>query len=382
MKIAHVEIAGAFTEGMTYQNNFLTEQNIKDGHQVLFVCNNQMYTESGILEETDEEDVVLSNGMRLIRLSYQKIINRMISGKVRKVKGLYQILDEFQPDVIMSHSLAYWSVRDVIRYKKDHPGVKLYADTHTAAYNSGSNWLSLHVLHRIFYRYLVQQALPYLEKYFYIGWAERQFSLENYGVPEALMEFYPLGGRIFSDEEYAEKRACRRKELGLAEDELLLVHTGKLDALKRTDDLLRAFAAVPELNAKLAVIGSIPEGRKELLTSLMAQDSRVRYLGWKTGEELQEYLCACDLYCQPGDVSATMQNSICCDSAVLAYPYEGYVRELDYGNILWVKTVEDITEVFRRLAKNAGELDVLKENSHRCARELLDYRMLAARLYR
>ena len=123
------------------------------------------------------------------------------------------------------------------------------------------------------------------------------------------MEFYPLGGNIFPPEEYAEKRERRRVELGLAPDELLLVHSGKLDALKRTEELLRAFAAVPELKAKLAVIGSIPDDRKELLTSLMEQDSRVQFLGWKSGAELQEYLCACDLYCQPGSLSATMQNA-------------------------------------------------------------------------
>ena len=60
-----------------------------------------------------------------------------------------------------------WSLLDVIRYKKDHPEVKLYADTHTAAYNSGTNWLSLHIQHRLFYKYLVQKLLPCLEKYFY-----------------------------------------------------------------------------------------------------------------------------------------------------------------------------------------------------------------------
>ena len=146
----------------------------------------------------------------------------------------------------------------------------------------------------------------------------------------------------------------------------------------------------PELVAELLNQGVVSiaqlhgQETEEYLTTLRSLTVQPIWQAFqvKTGEELQEYLCACDLYCQPGDVSATMQNSICCDSAVLAYPYEGYVRELDYGNILWVKTVEDITEVFRRLAKNAGELDVLKENSHRCARELLDYRMLAARLYR
>jgi len=170
--------------------------------------------------------------------------------------------------------------------------------------------------------------------------------------------------------------------LALAPDELLLLHSGKLDALKRTKELLEAFAAVPELKAKLAIIGSIPEKEKETLLALMEADSRVVYLGWKQSSELLGYLCASDLYCQPGSVSATLQNAVCCGSPVMAYPHLIYTEDLDYGNILWVKTKEDMETVFRDLACKKTDLTALREGSQRCARELLDYRVLAARLYR
>ncbi|MCI9648370.1 glycosyltransferase family 4 protein [Oscillibacter sp.] len=326
-------------------------------------------------------DKILDNGLRLVRLPYEYFLTGFLAGKIRRVRGLYKLLEDFAPEVILSHSLSYWSALDVIRYKKDHPEVKLYADTHTAAYNSGRNWLSLHVLHRGLYRYLIQKTLPYLEKYFYIGEAERQFSVQNYGVPESLMEFYPLGGTLLPEEEYKVVRSKRRAELGLAEGTALLIHSGKLDSLKRTDALLRSFTAVPGLDARLVVIGSIPEDRKELLMSLIEADKRVVYLGWKSGAELQEYLCACDLYCQPGGVSATMQNAVCRGCAILSAPHEAYTVNLDYGNFLWVKTEEEMSAVFRQLQEDPELLDPLREDSRRCARELLDYRKLAARLY-
>ncbi len=196
------------------------------------------------------------------------------------------------------------------------------------------------------------------------------------------MEFYPLGGQIPSDSEYAEKRARRRQELKLAENELLLVHSGKLDTLKRTDDLLKAFAAVPELDAKLAIIGSIPEDRRELLAPLMDADERVIYLGWKSAGELLEYLCACDLYCQPGSQSATMQNAVCCGCPVLSYPHSSYQHDYSYGNFIWAATMEEITARFRDIATGKIDLNALRKASETCARELLDYRKLAARLYR
>lgn len=381
MKILHICLSNFYIDGYNYQENVLPRINKEDGHEVRIIASTETFldnTRPGYLEPSE---YVTEYGVPIKRLPYVKVGSHFTTVKFRKYPGVYEEIAAFAPDVMMVHELNFWSVLDVIRYKKEHPDVKFYADTHAAAYNSGTNWLSLHVLHRCFYKYLIQKAIPYLDKFFYIGEGERLFALKNYGIPESLMEFYPLGGSIFPPEDYAEKRERRRAELGLAPDELLLVHAGKLDALKRTDELLRAFAAVPELNAKLAVIGSIPEDRKELLMSLIEQDNRVQYLGWKSGAELQEYLCACDLYCQPGSVSATMQNSVCCNCAILSYPHAAYTRNFDYGNILWVRTEGDMVEAFRRLAENASELGTLKENSGRCARELLDYRKLAARLY-
>jgi len=381
VKIAHIGLASFFTEHMAYQDNQLSNQNALDGHAVLVVSNASKYADGKVVD-TGYEDRILENGVRLVRLPYRRILSRSVSDKLRVVDGLYDLLEDFGPDVILSHNLAYWSVLDVIRYKKKHPAVKLYADTHTSVYNSGRNWVSLHIQHRMLYRYLTQRALPYLEKYLYVGAGERDFARENYGVPPERMELFPLGGNPLEKKEFLAHRAERREELELAEGELLLLHSGKLDAPKRTKELLEAFAAVPELKAKLAVIGSVPEKEKENLLPLMAADPRVVYLGWKQSSELLSYLCAADLYCQPGSVSATLQNAVCCGCAVMAYPHLIYTEDLDYGNILWVKSKEDMAAVFRDLADRKTDLAALRENTVRCARELLDYRTLAARLYR
>lgn len=380
MKIAHIGLACFFTEGMTYQDNYLSHYNALDGNEVLYVSNAAKY-ENGAVVSTGYEDERLPDGVRLVRLPYVHVLNGFVSDKFRKVKGLYALLEDFAPDVILSHDLSYWSVLDVIRYKKAHPAVKLYADTHTAYNNSGTNWLSLHVLHRIFYCYLTQKALPYLEQYFYISDECRQFSHEVYGIPNEKMEFYPLGGTLLSDEEYAAVRAKRRAELGLSGTDRLYIHSGKLDALKRTDELLRAFSAVDDPHAVLAVIGSIPEDRKSILLPLMEADKRIRYLGWKTGEELQEFLCAADLYCQPGSQSATMQNALCRYCPVMLYPHPAHTADYDRGEVIWIKTQADMEMVFRSLATDPARLKPLRENAKKIARELLDYRKLAARLY-
>ena len=381
MRILHLCLSCFYIDGYSYQENILPRINKEDGHEVRILASTGTFLDNIHTGDLEPSEYVTEYGVPIKRLPYTKIINQLVTVKFRKYPHLYEEIAAFAPDVIFCHNPSFWSILDVARYKKEHPEVKFYADTHTASYNSGTNWLSLHILHRGFYRYVIQKVLPYLDKYFYISEAEQQFSIQNYGIPESLMEFYPLGGILLPNTEYENIRRCHRKEFDMKENELLLVHSGKLDALKRTDELLQAFTAVPNLNAKMVVIGSIPEDRKKLLTSLMAADSRVFYLGWKSGEELQEYLCACDLYCQPGSVSATLQNAVCQGCAILSYPHRSYTKDFDHGNFLWCKTEADMTEIFQQIQKNPDILVSLQENSWRCAQELLDYRKLAARLY-
>ena len=129
------------------------------------------------------------------------------------------------------------------------------------------------------------------------------------------------------------------------------------------------------------MIGSIPADMEDTLRPLLERDSRVVYLGWKPAEDLLEYLCAADLYCQPGSVSATMQNAICCGCPVLSFPHESYVETLDCGEFFWVRSQEDMVSVFSGLASAPERLEPMTEGAWRCAREILDYRKLAARLY-
>ena len=381
MKIAHIGLASFYTDGMTYQDNMLAEQNVRDGHEVLYVSNAAKYV-NGKQVVTGYEDSVLPCGVRLVRLPYKKILTVSLSDKIRKVDGLYELLCEFEPDVILCHGLCFASSLDAVRYKKEHSEIKLYADTHADYGNSGKSWVSLHILHRMYYRALAKKALPYVEKLLYTSYERKDFFIENYGYPESIMEFYPLGGKIPSDEEYGEMRTRKRKEISLSDGELLFVHSGKLDAGKKTEELLNAFYAVPELKAKLIIAGSVPEDRKETLLPLFERDKRVVFLGWLKAESLIEYLCAGDVYLQPGTVSATMENSMCCRCAQMLYPTAAYTRAFPKDMAFWVENDADILSAFKTLSADKDVINRMRERAYACALELLDYKKLAARLYK
>ena len=381
MKILHLCLAQFYIDGYSYQENILPKINKMDGHQVRIIASTETFIDNLNLGYVSPQKYVTEYGVDIERIPYKKVINAFVTHKLRFYPGLYNRICRFSPDVILCHELCFGSVGAVIKYKKENPRVKLYADTHAASYNSGQNWLSLYVLHRGYYRHFVRKALPFLEKYFYIGESEHVFSVENYGVPEEIMEYYPLGGILYTDVDYQLHRKEKRAELNIRENEIVFMHTGKLESQKRTKELVQAFSAVQNTSAKLVIIGSIPSEEKKELLELFNQDKRILFLGWKKSEELQEYLCACDMYCQPGSPSATMQNSICRSCAIMAYPHLPYSKHLDWGNIMWVKTEQDIEKVFLTIREKPEIITKLRNNSKRCAVELLDYRKLAKRLY-
>ena len=54
---------------------------------------------------------------------------------------------------------------------------------------------------------------------------------------------------------------------------------------------------------------------------------------------------------------------------------------LDRGQFFWARTQEDMQHVFHEIMETPELLPTMTEKAWECAREVLDYRKLAARLY-
>ena len=167
----------------------------------------------------------------------------------------------------------------------------------------------------------------------------------------------------------------------LSNNDILMVHSGKMGAKKRTYELLEAFCSVDAKNLKLIILGSMTDDVSSKVMPLIEQDPHVEYLGWQSGEELMDYLCASDLYVQPGGQSATMQNALCCGSAAALFPYPSH-KFLLGDSVFYIDTVEDMKKLFTEISQNREILEEKRKMSDKIAKEKLDYKVLAARLYR
>ena len=380
MNIVHIGLAGLFTENMTYQDNLLSKQNALDGHNVMYIANNYAFV-NGKRKDVGYINKTINDGIQLIRLPLVRIGTEFLTEKLRKVNGLSSILNNFAPDVIFSHGITYWSILDVTRYKREHPNIKLYADTHADFNNTGRNFLSKNILHKMIYKCLINNALPVIDKIFYITYEAKVFVQNIYNIPEAALEFYPLGGVVFPKEIRMQKRDYIRKIHGIEKNKILLIHSGKMGKAKKTYELVQALHAIDASNLKLLIIGTMTEDVAANVMPIVDIDPRIEYLGWQNGEELMNYLCAADLYVQPGTQSATMQNALCCGSAAALYPYESH-KYLLGDSVFYIETIEDMKKLFTTISINPSILEIKRVMSNKIARERLDYKVLAARLYR
>jgi glycosyltransferase involved in cell wall biosynthesis len=379
LRIAHVCLASAYTEGMTYQDNILPAQNRKDGHEVLIVADCAAYIDGKLLPVAPE-DKVLQDGSRLVRLPFAgRLLPRYVRDKVRIAPQLTWLLESFRPDVILYHGVIGAELLTVGAYKKKYPHTRLFVDCHEDFNNSGRSATSRILQYKLLTRYLWNRIAPLVDKVLYVSYECRDFLRAMYAIPEQDMEFYPLGGYVQDPQAKAAVRRRIRDELGLSDGEVVFIHAGKLDRAKRTLDILQAFVATPEPSFRMLVVGAVADDIQEDASALMKADPRIRFLGWKSGAELVDLLCASDCYLQPGTQSATLQVALCCGLPVVIHPYSSHEPYLA-GNGFYVRSPEDIAASLPQF----GDADArrrMSDASFEIGRKLLDYRALARRLY-
>lgn len=116
------------------------------------------------------------------------------------------------------------------------------------------------------------------------------------------------------------------------------------------------------------------------MNQLIAQDNRVRFLGWADSNQLKNYLCASDLYIQPGSQSATMQQSLCLRNLVLLDNVKSHTVFVKENGWL-INDTNEINGILELIDQSPEILSKMSENSYSIAIQLLSYKSLANKIY-
>jgi len=377
MKILHINIGGPFNYDMSYQGAVLPIENYKAGHEVT-VISSCLKWENNKIVVVPEEDVY-RDGIRYIRLRYDKIINPIFTEKVRKINKMLDFLNEIRPDVILNHDIQMYELITVSKYKERNPHIKLYADSHSDKNNSAQTWMSRIFLHKLFYKTIIHKCLKNIDKILCVSTETIDFLKDMYNISEDCLEYYPLGGHIISENDKENLRKEIRTELGINNDDIVMCHSGKMDRKKKTKELIENFMRVGNSKFKLLIIGVFDDSLNNELTDMINKDNRIHYLGWKSSTDLIKIIAAADLYVQPGSQSATMQNALCSGTPVLFQKnksHEVFMR----GNAFAIEEDDDMERIFNDISNAPEMLHEMSRKAYIIARDLLDYEKLAKRI--
>ena len=378
MKIVHCCVSCFYIDGFAYQENQLAAQHFKDGHEVTIIASTETFDAQGRLGYVAPGDYLGTDGARVIRIPYRRFIPRKLAPKIRAYDGMRALLEVLQPDLIVFHGLCAWELHTVARYVAEHPHVRLFADCHEDFNNSARSFVSRHLLHEGLYRPVLRAALKHIEEVLCVTVESLQFATGFYGVPEKQARLFPLGGHVHSDADYAQRRQRLRAAHGLSDQEAVVMQSGKITASKLLPQALSAFSQTEAEHLRFWIVGQIVD-HKEVCEVLIQADRRIVNLGWKSPAELEDLLCAADVYLQPWGQTATTQMSMCCRCATILEDLPSH-RALfaDSGFLLNEQT--SMSSVFQHIANKTEQLSEMKQRAFAFAKAHLDYVQLARQL--
>lgn len=307
MKIIHLCLSNFFIDNYSYQENILTKYHVKLGYEVTVIASLFSYNENGRgFYISNPSTYMDNNGYKVIRLAYKNPVK--LNRKLRRYKNLYNTLVEEKPDIIFTHGVAMVEVNTLIRYLKTHPNVKLYGDHHGDYINSARNFISKHILHKILWRYYVKKLEPYLTKCYGVTPMRCRFLKEMYHLNPDIVDFLPMG---VDDESIPQNREIVRSqlraEIGISNDDFLILTGGKIDKLKNIHILVESIRQLNNPNLHLVICGVITSEMGYLMEKF---NNNIHYLGWCDAQKVMNCMIASDVACFPGTHSTLWEQAV------------------------------------------------------------------------
>ena len=375
-----------------YQENMIAEHYIKHNHHVTIITstiNNIFNSQEGYDNNINESEQIINN-VKIIRLQFSiNIYNRIRRFNNKKIKAIF---DFEKPDMIYSHETIFM-LSDCVKYKKNHPNCRFIMDCHSDYSNSARNWLSLQILNKTIRRFLIVKALKYIDTIYPITPSTAIFTNEVYGIPYKKMRLLPLGVDFDLSQKIIteQKGKLVRNELKIPYNSLVIFTGGKLDPVKQTDVLIKAFLKLNNPELHLIIVGKVQEQCKEyktIIEELTKSNKNIHHIGWIESRKVYDYMAASDIAVFPASQSVLWQQAIGMGLPLIigkVCKYDGkiFTINVDYlnvnNNIIIINTIEEkemINELIKSMQKiidDPTRLQQMKEGAIKTAEDFLCY---------
>ena len=379
MKIVHICLCGAMTDGFNYQENVITKYHRKLGYDVTIIASQWIWGTDGKLQKTERNNYLNADGVKMIRLH---IKNGNVNNRLKIYTSLYESIEKEKPDILFIHDCQFLDITTIARYAKKHKNVRIYVDNHVDYSNGAHGWMSKNVLHRGLWRYCVKDIEPYVTTFYGVLPARVDFLKELYDIPAEKCKLLVMG----ADDELVEKTSSPivksriRDKYQIKKEDFLIVTGGKIDKWKTQTLLLMQAVQANKSNIRLIVFGSVTSELKNQVAAL-ADGYKIQYVGWMNSEQSYEIFAAADLVVFPGRHSVFWEQVAGQGIPMIVKDWQG-THHIDLGgNVIFLQndSVDEMEKMIEEIHNNPKLYKMMKECAETKGKDYFSYSNIAKR---
>jgi glycosyltransferase involved in cell wall biosynthesis len=386
MKI--VMLCEFYNEELDYQEVMLAKYYRDLCHEVVVIAGATTSFHDYMAGRASECEPIVEEG-RYARI-YRMPVRMTILKKIVVYRSIRNIVEIECPDLLYFHDIIP-NMLECIDYLRSNPLTCAIMDYHADFSNSGATRLSRLLLHRLSRRLVLARLRPRLSAILPIVPGSQRFLAALYGIPPDRTELFPLGvdTRQVEATHRSGARDAVRRSLGIPVDALVVFTGGKLTPLKRTEQALRAVAALNDSRVHVIVVGNVTGDAAYEAMLRQAAGPTAHFVGWQDRLGVYRHQAAADLAVFPASQSVLWQQSIGMGLPLVVgegsaagrarqdvgYMNRGNIHILDPGK-------EPVVQIAAFLAACRDDRTILTSMSaiaREITRTLLDYDRLARR---
>jgi glycosyltransferase involved in cell wall biosynthesis len=299
-----------------------------------------------------------------------------------------KVLNDFKPDVVHSNDLFYLTTLLAAHYKNIFK-YKLFVDSITGTFNPSKLTLVQFNLYKLlFAKYLREKV----NGFFAISEGSKKWLSRNFLIPISSIYFVPLGA---DDEMFVpdtNMRKLMREKLGILDDDVVIIYTGKILPEKDIDVLIKSIRVLPPdlvKKIKILIVGNGPTYYLKYLNKLIKIiniDKKIIMIPPVNRNELPKYYNAADIAVWPGAPSISIIEAMSTGLPIIIAGYskpreDAYdtIHLLANGNGLSFqrRSVLELASCIRKLASDEDLRKKMGQRSRKLVEEKLSWRRIA-----
>jgi glycosyltransferase involved in cell wall biosynthesis len=268
---------------------------------------------------------------------------------------LIEQISAWHPDAILVYGWGYAGHLKAIRYFKNKLPVFFRGDSTLLDEKKG--------LKALFKTIFLKWVYKHIDHAFYVGSNNKAY-FKKYGLTEDQLSFVP---HAVDNKRFAENRqnevALLKNELGINDNECVILFAGKLEGKKAPLQLLDAFIGLNRPDIHLLFVGNGPF--EEQLKHIAKDKSSVHFIDFQNQSRMPVIYQVCDLFCLPSNGpnetwGLAVNEAMACGKAILISDKVGCGADLVNdglnGGVFKAGNLTAFTEKLRQLTKNKNLL--------------------------